>query len=57
MAGKLIDVTPENIRDSVELFYKSPKKLKTLSLNSRKLVEKRYSDENVKVITESYIKR
>src|SRR3989344_15380 len=56
MAGKLIDVTPENIRDSVELFYKSPKKLKTLSLNSRKLVEKRYSDENVKVITESYIK-
>lgn len=53
--GKFIDVNPQNIKESVEIFYRNPQKLKKLSLVARKFVERRYSEENVKTIINSYI--
>ena len=53
--GKLIKVTPQNIRKEVENFYKNPDELKKLSKNARKFAEKNYSDKNIKMITSSYI--
>lgn len=52
--GMLIDVSPINIKNSIEYFYKNPKKVKTLSSNARKFAEKRYSDKNIEVILSSY---
>ncbi len=52
--GKLIDVTPVNIKKSVEYFYDNPKKLKNLSKNARKFVEKRYSNKNLESILLAY---
>ena len=54
--GKLIDVTPEKIKESAEYFYKNPDKLKKLSDNARKFAEKKYSEVNADVIISTYIK-
>jgi glycosyltransferase involved in cell wall biosynthesis len=54
--GKLIDITPENIKNAVEYFYKNPAKLDTLSKNCRNFALKRYSEKNVQSIIEGYTK-
>ncbi len=52
--GKLIDVTPENIKNAVEYFYTNPKMLERKSKNARKFAEKRYSEKNIETIIDSY---
>lgn len=52
--GTLIDVTPENIKNAVEYYYKNPKKLEKKSANARKFAEKRYSEINIETIIDSY---
>lgn len=52
--GRLIDVTPENIKKTVEYFYKNPDKLQKLSKNTRKFAEKRYSEKNIIKILNAY---
>ncbi len=52
--GELIDVTPENIKGSVENFYNNPDKLEKLSRNARAFALKRYSEKNVETIIELY---
>lgn len=52
--GKLIDVTPENIKKTVEYFYNNPDKLQKLSKNTRKFAEKRYSENNIIKILNAY---
>ncbi|OGM08585.1 hypothetical protein A2159_03000 [Candidatus Woesebacteria bacterium RBG_13_34_9] len=52
--GKLIDITPENIKESVEYFYENTDKLKSLSNNTREYAEKRYSERNAIEIIKSY---
>lgn len=52
--GKLIEVTPENIKKAVEYFYNNPDKLEKLSKKARKFAEKRYSERNVKTIINAY---
>ncbi|OGM26086.1 hypothetical protein A3D01_04970 [Candidatus Woesebacteria bacterium RIFCSPHIGHO2_02_FULL_39_13] len=52
--GKLIDITPENIKKTVEYFYKNPDKLGKLSKNARKFADKRYSEKNIKKILDAY---
>jgi len=51
--GKLINVTPENIKRTVEYYYKNPKELDKLSNVARKFAEKRYSRNNVINIIEN----
>ncbi|MEK7550217.1 MAG: glycosyltransferase family 4 protein [Patescibacteria group bacterium] len=55
--GKLIDVTPINIKRAIEYFYNKPDKLKELSKNTRKFVIKRYGDKNIEAIISSYTSR
>lgn len=52
--GRLIEVTPENIKDAVEYFYKNPRELERLSKNARKFAERRYSEKNVETIIRAY---
>lgn len=52
--GKLIKVTPQNIKESVEYFYKNPIKLRALSKNARAFAEKRYSSNNLTAILLNY---
>ena len=52
--GRLIRITPENIKKEVEYFYKNPDKLGKLSKNARKFAEKRYSERNIELIVRSY---
>lgn len=52
--GKLIDVTPVNIKNAIEFFDSNPEKLKQLSKNARAFAEKRYSSKNIETILSSY---
>ena len=52
--GKLIEITPENIKIAVEYFYENPVKLDQLSKNCRQFAVKKYSEENVETIIDSY---
>ncbi len=52
--GKLINITPESIENTVRYFYRNSDKLKQLSKNTRYFVEKRYSEKNVETIIKSY---
>jgi len=52
--GKLIDVSPQNIKNSVESFYKNPNKLRLLSSRARKFAITRFSERNIRSIIESY---
>lgn len=54
--GRLINVTPENIKNAVEYFLNHKDELKKLSLNCRKFAERRYTERNVKNIIEAYQK-
>lgn len=52
--GKLIDVSPLNIKNAVEYFFENPKELNKLRVNARKFARNRYSEENVNKIIKSY---
>lgn len=52
--GRLIDVTPEKIKDEIDFLYKNPSVLKKLAEKARKFVERRYSQSNVKTIIKAY---
>lgn len=52
--GRLIDVTEENIKNTVESFLKNKKELKKLSQNARQFVIRRYSESNVQTIIKVY---
>lgn len=52
--GRFIEVSPENIKNKVEYFYKNPNLVKRLSKSSRKFVERRYSEFNVRTIIKAY---
>ena len=52
--GKLIDITPVKIKDTIEYFYENPDKLKDLSNNTRAFAEKRYSSNNLIAILSCY---
>lgn len=54
--GRLISVTPQNIKNTVEYFYKNPSQLKLLSSNSRDFAVKRYSEKNAETIIKTYSK-
>lgn len=52
--GKLIDITPNNIKEIVEVFYNNPNQLKKLSRNTRRFAVKRYAEKNVEQIIKHY---
>lgn len=52
--GKFINVSPQNLKRAIEEFAANPKELKKLSKNTRKFVERRYSERNVETIIKSY---
>lgn len=52
--GKLIKVSPNEIKSAVEYFYKNPDKLQELRSNSRSFAEKYYSENNVQTILNVY---
>jgi len=54
--GKLIDVSPENIKRTVEYFYTYRDKLAQLAKKCRNFAERRYSEKNVETIIRIYNK-
>lgn len=52
--GRLIDINPQNIKNTVEDFYMHPTKLAILSKNAREFALKRYSEKNGDTIIQSY---
>ncbi len=54
--GKLIKITPENIKETVEFFYNNRDKLANLSKNTRQFAVKKYGENNVKAIIKAYTK-
>lgn len=52
--GRFIDITSENIAQEIDFLYKNPSVLKVLAANSRRFVERRYSELNVKSIIQVY---
>lgn len=52
--GKIIDISPENIRRTVEYFYTYRDQLSKLAKNCRKFAERRYSEKNAEAITRLY---
>lgn len=52
--GRFITVTPLNIKEMVELFYKKPEMTRKLAANSRLFAESNYSEKNVNKITKQY---
>ncbi len=52
--GKLIDATLENIKKSVEYYYKNSEILEKLSQNAKKYTEKKYSNQNICSIISKY---
>lgn len=52
--GKFIKVSPTNIKEAVEDFYKHPNKVKELSKRTRQFVKRRYSESNVQEIIKAY---
>jgi glycosyltransferase involved in cell wall biosynthesis len=52
--GRLIEVSPKNIKTEVEKLYLDKQIMKKLSLNARKFAEKRYDLVNNKTIFNSY---
>ena len=52
--GKMIDISPHNIKKTVEYFYKNTDKLQRLSKNARHFAIKRYSEKNAETIIKTY---
>lgn len=55
--GKLIDVSPESIKNAVEYFYKNPNKLMKAGKKARSFAKLRYGSNNVKSILKSYFSK
>jgi len=54
--GKLIDVTPKNIAQTVNYFYEHPDELESLSKDARNFAVQKYSEKNVEGIIRFYTK-
>lgn len=54
--GRLIDITPENINNTIVYFHKNAKKLLSMSKKAREFSVVRYSDVNINKIIASYVK-
>ncbi len=52
--GRLIDISPDNIKVTVEDLYKDVAALRTLAGNARKFAERRYSNKNADSIIRTY---
>lgn len=52
--GKIIDISPEKIKQAIEYFYQSRKELGRLAKNCRQFAERRYSDKNAEDIIKTY---
>ena len=52
--GRLIEITPENIKKTVEYYFENPTALKRLASSARGFALKRYSEKNVEDIIKSY---
>jgi glycosyltransferase involved in cell wall biosynthesis len=52
--GKLIEITPQNIKREVEYFFNNPDKLDKLAKNCRSFARNKYSYKNLNLITASY---
>ena len=52
--GKLIEISPENIKKQVEYFYNHPEELKQLAKNCRKFAERRFSEKNADTVIRLY---
>lgn len=52
--GKIIDISPENIKQTVEYFYTHRNELKKLAYNCRKFAERRFSEKNAEAIVRLY---
>lgn len=52
--GRLIDISVENIKHSVEYFYKHKQDLVRFAKNCRKFAERRFSEKNADTIIRSY---
>lgn len=52
--GKLIDVSIQSIKDSVESLYKNRNKLRLLSSRARRFATTRFSERNIRTIIGSY---
>lgn len=53
--GKLIDISPDDIKQAVNYFFKSKDKLKMLARNCRNFAERKYSEKNAETIIKAYI--
>ncbi len=53
--GKFIEITPDNLKKTLEYFYKNPSKLVKLTKNSRNYAERRYSETNAETIIKTYL--
>jgi glycosyltransferase involved in cell wall biosynthesis len=54
--GKLIDISPSNIKQAVEELYVNKGKLLGLASNCRKFAVSRYAESNAKAMIDSYLK-
>lgn len=52
--GRLIDITPKNLKSEVEYLYKNRVELKKLANDARKYAEKRFSEKNAEKIISKY---
>lgn len=52
--GKLIDISPANLKEAVEYFYMHENQLKKRARNCRRFAERRYSEKNVEQIIKAY---
>lgn len=53
-AGKIIDISSENIKQAVQYFYSHRAELKKLASNCRKFAERRFSEKNAETIIRAY---
>lgn len=54
--GRIIDISPQNIKKEVENLFKNKNKLKELARRCRKFAERRYSEKNAETIIRAYKK-
>ncbi len=52
--GRLIDISPQSIKNAVEDLYNHPAKLNLMAKNARSFAERRYSEKNGQTIINSY---
>ncbi len=52
--GKIIEINPNNIKKTIEYYYRSRNELNILARNCRNFAERRYSEKNAEKIIETY---